>query len=358
MKLKILFIFAILTCLLSIAGAEPELKVISVELEKAVLKQGESASVTVVVKNTGDSDVLDISFALTLSNSDIDDIKVGGYSRMKSIGGITNYHIDTKRTSLAPGKRIDAVYSIKAVSLQKEEYILMFSAGGIVGKEDKWWPKYGDMGFKVYLKVELPPGSYLKEAEEYFKSGNYENAVKLAEKAKEIYINSGDNAGVMNCDKIILQSNKIIEADVAYRRAKNKMDSQDFYGALNNAEISLKIYNEIPAAESSLVSERISEIESMLAELNKTIAAREYFSDAKKYYDSGDYDNAKKHADAAKEIYREQGDLEAASKCSTIISRSEINIAKRVVLLNVIYLIGVIIFLYILHRIYIRIRQR
>jgi len=117
---------------------------------------------------------------------------------------------------------------------------------------------------------------YLNKSEEYLKSGNYDSARNYARKAKEIYINSGNSDGALNSDKIILQNDELINADVAYRRAKSRMDASDSLGAMSNAEISFRIYAKMDSINSSLISERLSELELIIGSRNKTITADNY----------------------------------------------------------------------------------
>lgn len=365
MEFRFLFILTLIffVCSGGIASSEQELKVISVKLENDVLKQGESAGIAVTVKNTGDSAVYDISFCLSLERSDIDDIKISGYTRMKDIEKYINYHIDTK-TSLEPGETKTATFVINATSPGKEEYLLRFAPGARLGKDKvlyrdlHWWPTdFVRHSFKYYLEVELRADTYFKKAEEYFWSGSYENAKDYAKKAKEIYIKSGNEEAILNCDKIISQTNKIVDADVAYRRAKNRADNGDFRGALSNAKLSLKSYNEIPFDNPDLISDRLSELESLILELNKTITADDNYYQAKKYFDVGDYENAKKHAEMAKMTYLSIGDDESVSKCDSIIKKSEMNIGRNSTILKIGYAIGAIIILFIIYYIYSRHRS-
>lgn len=362
MEFRFLFILALIVfvCSSGIASSEQELEIISVKLENDVLKQGESAGIAVTVKNTGDSAVYDVSFCLSLERSDIDDIKISGHNRMKDIEKYINYHIDTK-TSLEPGETKSATFVINAASPSKEEYLLRFAPGARLGKDEvlyrdlHWWPTdFVKHAFKYYLKVELSADTYIKKAVEYFLSGSYENAKEYAEKAKEIYINSENDEGILNCDKIISQSNKIVGADVVYRRAKNRLDSGDFRGALNNAKTALELYNDI---DSSISLDRVSELESMVLKLNKTITANENYYKAKGYFDAGDYENAKKYAEMAKVTYLSIGDDESISKCYSIIKKSEMNINRNSVILKIEYAVGAIIVLFIIYYIYSRRRS-
>jgi len=362
MKFKILFgIFAIFIVLcLCNTSAEPELKVIFAELKKDSLKQGESAEVTVTMENVGDSPVHDISFVLSLSNSDIDDIKVSGYNRIKDMGDFTNYRIDTENV-LEPGETETATFEINATAPEKEEYIILFSGRGRFGADEVLYRDYTWWAIDVFdfnLNIELPPGYYLDKAEEYIKSGGYENAKQYAEKAKEIYTNSGNDEGILNCTQIIKNCEKMIDADVAYMRAKTRIDADDFRGAASNAELSLRIYNEIREIYPALVSERIFELELMAAKLNKTILAQNYFLGANKYFDSGDYKRAKDYAGRAKEIYLELGESDMVTRCETIIDKSEVYIERNSMLLNIGYAAGIIIIIFIIYRLYNRYKER
>jgi len=367
MKFKILFIFIFtvlisLVCSGSIDYEVSELKVISAKLEKEVIRQGESTTVTVAVKNAGDSPIHDISFFLRLSNSDVDDIKIKEYDQKENIGDFTDYYIDATDTALDPGKTKNAVYVINTSAAKKEKYILRVGAEGWkqTNEVQFLWPRCVGAS-KIYLNIELielPPEHYLEKAEEYLKSGSYENAGYYAEKAKEIYINSGNAEGALNCDKIILQSEKMLEAEVAYKRAKNRMDEGDFRGIISNAESSIKIYNEIDSYLISdkvleLISGRVSELKLMIEETNKKIAAWEYFSNATRYLESGDYKKAKEYAEKAKEIYLELDDSIFVLKCNSIINRSELNASRNALILNIGYVIGIIIlllFIFIFYR--------
>jgi len=364
MKFKILFIFTILTslvCSSSIVGADSGLKAISIKLEKDVIKQGETTKVTVAVKNTFYyATIQDLYFFLRLSSSDVDDIEIKGYDQKKDKGDFTDYYIDATDTALKPGEIKTAVYVINAIAPRKEEYTLIFGAMGDkkIGSSISTQTVSTEENLKIYLKIELAPDYYLKKAEEYFKSDNYENAKEYAEKAKEIYINSGNNEGILNCDKIILQSEKLIEADFAYIMAKNRMGAKDFREAMSNAEASLKIYNEIDLIDlidSELISERVSELELIIEETNKTITVQEYFSNAKKYLDSGDYEKAKEYAEKAKEIYLERDNYNSVLKCNSIIDKSESHVNRYAMISEIGYAVGIItllIFIFLLYKMY------
>ena len=193
---------------------------------------------------------------------------------------------------------------------------------------------------------------YLNKSEEYLKSGNYDSARNYARKAKEIYINSGNSDGALNSDKIILQNDELINADVAYRRAKSRMDASDSLGAMSNAEISFRIYAKMDSINSSLISERLSELELIIGSRNKTITADNYYFDAKKYSDAGDYVKAKEKAGIAKAIYLEQNDSESASECDLIITKSEMYVSRDSMILKIGFGILTIIVIFIIYYLY------
>jgi hypothetical protein len=145
----------------------------------------------------------------------------------------------------------------------------------------------------------------------------------------------------------------LITADVAYKRAKSRMDASDSLGAISNAEISFEIYTKMGSINSSLISERLSELEIIIASGNKTITADNYYLDAEKYSDAGDYVKAKSKAEIAKAIYLEQNDSESALACDLIINKSEMYIGRDSTILKIgggILTITIILIIYYLYR--------
>jgi len=105
MKLKFFKLASILILLLLSAAvsAEPELKVISAEPERDTLNPGESINVTVTIKNTGDSEIYDFSFLMSLPDSESNDINVSSNTLVKDLKPYTCYIIETQKTSIVPG---------------------------------------------------------------------------------------------------------------------------------------------------------------------------------------------------------------------------------------------------------------
>jgi len=137
MKLKFFKLASILILLLLSAAvsAEPELKVISAEPERDTLNPGESINVTVTIKNTGDSEIYDFSFLMSLPDSESNDINVSSNTLVKDLKPYTCYIIETQKTSIVPGEIKIANFFINAGAPKKEEYIIGFAAGGRKGKD-------------------------------------------------------------------------------------------------------------------------------------------------------------------------------------------------------------------------------
>jgi len=130
------------------------------------------------------------------------------------------------------------------------------------------------------------------------------------------------------------------------------MDASDSLGAMSNAEISFRIYAKMDSINSSLISERLSELELIIGSRNKTITADNYYFDAKKYSDAGDYVKAKEKAGIAKAIYLEQNDSESASECDLIITKSEMYVSRDSMILKIGFGILTIIVIFIIYYLY------
>jgi hypothetical protein len=137
------------------------------------------------------------------------------------------------------------------------------------------------------------------------------------------------------------------------------LDAEDFKGAMSNAEFSLKIYKEIRSSNPELFSDKVSELELMIKEINKTITTGGdfYFSTAGKYFDSGDYEKAKEYAEKAKESYIEMGDEDSVSSCNSMIRNSEMYINRNSIILKIIYAVGTVIVICIIFIIYRKYRE-
>ena len=149
-------------------------------------------------------------------------------------------------------------------------------------------------------------------------------------------------------------SNKEVAAKADFEMGKIlEYFLKDYRSAMRNAESSLEIYNEIdpeliPDVISNLIPDRVSELESIIEEANKTITAENYLLSAKRYCDSGDYRGAKDYAERAKEIYLELGESYLVFECDMIIDKSETHIQGNSMLLNIFYAAVIIIIIFII----------
>ncbi len=370
MKFKFLFAFILFAiCFLGIAHAEPELKIVSVDIENEILKIGESTKVTVTVENIGDSDAYDLMFALFVSTSDANDIKVSGQHRRQDLDDFKGYFTDAE-VILKPGDTKNTSYIVTIVSANSESYLLLFAAGARLGKDEVfyreivWWPEYTADAFSVPLKIKLPIDHYLNKSKNFLKNGNFETAKKYAERAKELYINSNYALGAANCDEIILQSEKLHEGDIAYRKAISRLNAEDYKRALISAEISYEIYNEInnkyknsDSINHGLISSRISELKQVIDKLNETVSSEKYFSAAKKYLEDGEGEKAREYAERAKIIYAGINDDYMVSQCDSIIHEVNSKNTREFIFSILGIIVAVIISIYIIFWFYKKSRE-
>jgi len=155
---------------------------------------------------------------------------------------------------------------------------------------------------------------YLIDAKVNYDMENYEDAMSYAEKAKEVYLKVSDQDKIDECDSIIHESGKRIDAKSMYDKAMEHFEAGEYVNSSQYAEDAKEVYLEIGDEGMVKVCERL------IDSSDKYVRAEESYQKAKESYDGGDYDNAEEYAKEARELYVGLGDNNGIEKCDSLFS--------------------------------------
>ena len=161
--------------------------------------------------------------------------------------------------------------------------------------------------------------SYYDSSRYYYESKEYIKAFNRVQRAKELYLGLNDTVGIFNCEVLIKNSMMYTEANSHYENASEYYNSSDYENSIIHASKARELYLELNDTDEIPKCDLLI---SAINEKNKEQADYSY-DQSKEYFVSNDYENAKKYAIAAKEIYSGLGDTEGISNCEVLIENSK-----------------------------------
>jgi len=180
-----------------------------------------------------------------------------------------------------------------------------------------------------------------REAEGYYKLAlrcyvdkNYNDALKYANLAKDIFAYLNDTEGVLKCERILIlgqnntanatASNKMKLANEYFEKAESYYTDDKLNNATEYAERAKSLYAELDYEEGvmncDLLIEKIDERREEIRQNEKKIAD-EYLFKAQVSYDSKDYEGVGSYAGKAKEIYIKIDEKDGVVDCNSLIMK-------------------------------------
>jgi len=182
--------------------------------------------------------------------------------------------------------------------------------------------------YPLKLKIEQEiNGIKMDEAEKLFANAyvqytkdDYVNATANLEKALAIYTEINYTKGIEECAALSAEIEKKVkmkEADQAYEEAKKFLEAKEYEQAIYPLEKALTIYQDIN------MTEKAAEVSSADNQTKNRLQADKYYSQAREYFDKGDYANATFYANESKSLYTSAEDYDKAETSAKLLSSIE-----------------------------------
>ncbi len=191
--------------------------------------------------------------------------------------------------------------------------------------------------------AETKATSYYHLAMDYNKTDEYENAIIYAEKARSLYLALDKSDMAFLCDEIISRCTKMVEmfskeerAYEKYKEAQGYYNSSDYENAITYAEQAKNIYLTLQNAT------MVSKCEDLIFSSKQILGLRERKQQADLYYDEAlnysklnDYSNTIITADKARVLYMELNDTDMVFMCESLIQKAQAEKDKELLLYGV-----------------------
>ncbi len=183
-----------------------------------------------------------------------------------------------------------------------------------------------------YAKTRLG-SSYYERAQNFYTSKDYENASRYARMAKGTFSEIGDGDGISKSELLISQIEKLSlrigedsrDADKFYKTAQDFYFSRDYLNASAYARMARDKYSSVGDTEG------ISKSNSLIGNINTGLKAdaSEYYANATKRFNLGDYNGAISDAKKTRAIYKEIKSVDDALKTDLLIAKVYLKLAEK-----------------------------
>lgn len=156
-----------------------------------------------------------------------------------------------------------------------------------------------------------------------FQQAEYEDSLKLAEKAREIFEKNSDFGGVTKSERLIDDNNRMLlrldESNTYYEKGLEYYEVADFDNALRYVLKARGIYEEISrSSEAEICNSTIKDIRNGNETKNR---AKAYYEEALRYYDYRDYGTALENAVKARDLYKKINYAEGLENAEQLIKK-------------------------------------
>ncbi|ODS42516.1 MAG: hypothetical protein MSIBF_04155 [Candidatus Altiarchaeales archaeon IMC4] len=157
--------------------------------------------------------------------------------------------------------------------------------------------------------------SQMSDTRRYIMEGDYEKAKTAAESAMRIYKSIGFESGINESRGLLEDAIDYIEATKYLSDALTYYSAGDYYRANESAASAAVIY--LGLNESQMANESLQ----VQSKAGKYLRASNCISDAERYLDGSDYENALKSTDTALGLYKELNDEGAVKNAQSLKQR-------------------------------------
>lgn len=183
-----------------------------------------------------------------------------------------------------------------------------------------------------YAKMRLG-SSYYERAQNFYTSKDYENASRYARMAKGTFSEIGEGDGISKSELLISQIEKLSlrigkdigDADKFYKTAQDFYFSGEYLNASAYARMARDRYSSIGDTEG------ISKSNSLIGNINTGLKAdaSEYYANATRRFNLGDYNGAISDANKTRAIYREIKSVDDVLNTNLLIAKAYLKLAEK-----------------------------